>query len=400
MENLAKSRIGEKRTMTCGQEAEIIAYRSSRDLDLRFLNSNVRKHCTYDAFKKGNVLPGKISHIGEKHIANNGLEMEIIAYRTREDIDIRFSDGYICEHKTYRSFKNGGVLHPTVRTKPAKSNKPKVINNIGRIGEKNIACNGMEMEIIAYRGCKNCDVRFANGIIVKDKTYHQFIKGTIGLPTDNRIGETRIAKNGMTLTVIAYRSAEDIDIQFEDGTIVEHRTYAGFLKGTIKYPEHKRLGEKKIARNGLWMEIIAYRSATDIDIKFEDGQIRTHASYSNFKKGTVGTPNPISSRVGEITKAGNGMEMKLVEAKDPKKITIQFVDGTLVKERTYTAFVNGTIAHPHIGSTSDKNFHGVFARKAFKDGEDVYYDCTFPDGSKDLCTPQEIMNRMGVASAF
>lgn len=35
--------------------------------------------------------------IGEKRIANNGLEMKIITYRRCDDIDIEFSNGTIVE---------------------------------------------------------------------------------------------------------------------------------------------------------------------------------------------------------------------------------------------------------------------------------------------------------------
>ena len=46
----------------------------------------------------------------------------------------------------------------------------------------------------------------------------------------NRIGETNIAKNGMKMTIIAYRSHNDIDVQFEDGKIVKNSTYYKFNK--------------------------------------------------------------------------------------------------------------------------------------------------------------------------
>jgi hypothetical protein len=39
------------------------------------------------------------------------------------------------------------------------------------------------------------------------------------------------------MKVLRYRKATDIDVQFEDGTIVEHRNYYNFLKGRIKESE-------------------------------------------------------------------------------------------------------------------------------------------------------------------
>ena len=53
--------------------------------------------------------------------------------------------------------------------------------------------------------------------------------------------------NGMNATCIAYRGALDIDIQFEDGTIVEHKQMSSFTRGQIMNPNIKKgHGEIKI----------------------------------------------------------------------------------------------------------------------------------------------------------
>ena len=38
------------------------------------------------------------------------------------------------------------------------------------------------------------------------------------------------------MTIVRYGGRNDIDVQFDDGTIVEHRMYGNFLKGQIKNP--------------------------------------------------------------------------------------------------------------------------------------------------------------------
>ncbi len=48
------------------------------------------------------------NHIGEKRIANNGMEMEIIAYRKSYDIDVRFEDGAIRTATTYNAIQSQG----------------------------------------------------------------------------------------------------------------------------------------------------------------------------------------------------------------------------------------------------------------------------------------------------
>ena len=117
-------------------------------------------------------------------------------------------------------------------------------------------------------------------------------------------GETNIATNGMKMTIIACRNNADLDVQFEDGYIARHKTYYNFKKGNIENPNavaamHKSyIGTRTTAKNGMDMEVIAYRSSTDVDIRFEDGYIAYHKKYSNFLKGEIFHPFPY--QVGDM----------------------------------------------------------------------------------------------------
>ena len=57
----------------------------------------------------------------------------------------------------------------------------------------------------------------------------------------NKIGETNVAKNGMSIEIIAYRGDKDIDVKFENGTIVKGKTYLSFKRGTISLPTEKKI---------------------------------------------------------------------------------------------------------------------------------------------------------------
>lgn len=212
-----------------------------------------------------------------------------------------------------------------------------------RIGEKRTAHCGLEMEIVQYRNGKDIDIRFSNGAVAEHKSYIDFLNGRISPPGESHIGEKKIANCGVEMEIVAYRNASDIDVKFANGTIVEHRTYFSFLKGKIQ-PPVERIGEEKVANCGIPARIVVYRSATDLDVEFSDGNVAKHCTYNNFRK--------------------------------------------------------GKLPHPDIKRRSDSNFYGVWIKKAFQDGDAVYYNCTFPDGTRDLCTPQEIMERMHVPTIF
>ena len=52
----------------------------------------------------------------------------------------------------------------------------------------------------------------------------------------DRTGEISYNNQGEKMTIIAYRKAIDIDIQFEDGIIIYNKSYANFKNGKIKHP--------------------------------------------------------------------------------------------------------------------------------------------------------------------
>ena len=53
---------------------------------------------------------------------------------------------------------------------------------------------------------------------------------------DKVVGEFGYNNNGERMTIIRYGTEKDIDIQFDDGTIVQHKQYSAFKKGEIKNP--------------------------------------------------------------------------------------------------------------------------------------------------------------------
>ena len=252
------SRVGEKRIMNCGLEAEIIAYRGSADMDVRMSDGRIVKGCQYNAFKHGAIsglgirtvcIRASKKRIGEKRMMNCGLEAEIIAYRGARDIDVRMSDGRIVRGRSYDAFKHGAISGLGVEAGSAT----KLKNNQGkRIGEKRIMNNGLEAEIIAYRGCEDIDVRMSDGRIVRGRSYDAYKHGEIsglGVGTLNnnqakRIGEKRMMNCGIEAEIIAYRACSDIDVRLSDGRIYEHKQYWAFSNGKIG-PHHRRTAKNR-----------------------------------------------------------------------------------------------------------------------------------------------------------
>lgn len=53
---------------------------------------------------------------------------------------------------------------------------------IDRTGEKYVTNEGYEVEIVKYNSSLSCDIKFDNGIIIKDLNYHQIKNGQVKNP--------------------------------------------------------------------------------------------------------------------------------------------------------------------------------------------------------------------------
>lgn len=111
------------------------------------------------------------------------------------------------------------------------------------IGEKFKMENGEVATIIDANGPSDLTVKFDNGSIVKHWTYANFASGRIQKDTSRkthagrkfyRIGEEQMMTSGEIAKIVKYLNNGNIDVQFEDGTIVQNRTYQAFKTGHIK----------------------------------------------------------------------------------------------------------------------------------------------------------------------
>lgn len=389
-------RLGETKMMNCGMEATIIRYGGSADIDVRFEDGIVVEHREYREFEKGGIINPNIKATAENRLdeicmMNCGMKATIIRYNGVRDIDVRFEDGTVAEHKAYGPFKRGEIANPNIKTSAENC-----------LGETRMMNCGMEATIIRYGGYKDIDVRFEDGTVVEHKGYSAFKRGEIANPNvktfANRLDETRMMNCGMEATIIRYSRRDDIDVRFEDGTVIEHRQYNQFERGNIANPNFKasRLGETRMMKCGMKATIIRYGKYTDIDVRFEDGTIIEHRQYIQFKKGGIANPNFKASAencLGETRMMNCGMEATIIRYNTGKDIDVRFEDETVVEHRGYGNFKTGGITHPLISlNNGSKDFHGFICKRGFIDEERTLYECICKHcGLEDVLTPQEMM---------
>ena len=286
-------RTGETKLVNCGQVATIIAYRTCDDIDVQFEDSTVVKNATYASFRLRYIQNPNLNrqryYKGRKNKNNNGQSMTIIKYVNNLNVVVQFDDGYETQC-TLAQFTRGTLMNPLY-----ECNK--------YIGLESISSRTQKMEIINYRSQNDIDVQFEDGTGVYHKTYQAFLDGYVlkknkvdqrqVTAKDKRIGEKSNAKNGLSMEIIDYRGARDIDIKFEDGVIVTSKRYDHFQSGNIKHPGLRniqikdRTGEVVVNKHGISVKIIAYRNNKDIDVLIDNKRIGCNKSYVDFVKGNI-----------------------------------------------------------------------------------------------------------------
>ena len=215
----------------------------------------------------------------------------------------------------------------------------------------------------------------------------------------DRLGETRMMNCGMATTIIRYGNSKDIDVRFEDGTVVVHKTYNAFKKGeianqNIKVSAENRLGETRMMNCGMKATIIRYDGYDDIDVRFEDEKVVEHRTYGEFKKGGIAHPSTTAkARLGETRMMNCGMEATIIRYENSREIDVRFEDGAATEHKGYKEFKNGKIAHRSLSlSHGSKDFHSFICKQGFKDEDRTLYECICKHcGLEDVLTPREMI---------
>ena len=358
-------RTGEMGIATCGMKMTIIAYHRSDNIDIEFEDGTVVTHKTYLLFKKGAIRHPNIPIIQYAHYSNNpnglplkdrtgeekynkqGLKLAIVAYRGANDLDVQFEDGEIVRHRTYDDFKKGRIF------------KPK-----HHIGQTNTATNGMKITLIAYRNHKDVDVEFEDGYVHYHTTFSTFMRGSVGHPettlnakaSDRHVGETGISKHGKPMKIIRWGSKVDIDVEFDDGYVAEHRRYHNFKRGSIGHPDDDKVskfdktGDVSTSTKGQKMTIETYRSSKDVDIRFEDGTLVTHKKYLDFRRGLIYNPNYTKAKYeGRTTISRDGIKVTVINrSSDGSTVTLRYETGYVTTRDCRANIFDGyKMKHPY-----------------------------------------------------
>ena len=281
----AMDHINERNLMRCGEYAVITAYRNCKDIDVRFDSGETREHMAYSQFKSGRISKtpryGVPKHVGERKIMRSGIEAEVTAWLGKGYVDVRFSDGTVKKHVSYSNFSNGGLMSPN-----------QSVVKWGA-GSRKQALNGLWMEVVERLPDARLRIRFENGE-ERIVTLTSFLDGHVAsLEEDRKRRYERVVVNfqGLNMRVKDYRKSDDVDVIFDDGTVITHCDHSLFLYGKVRNPNWNAcVGKTFIARNGLsFVPIRCLGTNEKVECVFEDGA-HAIARAGEVREGVVRHP--------------------------------------------------------------------------------------------------------------
>lgn len=383
-----KERLNERRIMNCGISAKIIVYQAANNITVKFDDGVIVRNQRYRAFKKG-----CIAHPEIKCCRNTSINEHIILWYFSKLGFHKAPSGSLkdlgfgkMELDCYNPDLKVAIEYDGVRWH--KSDKKQIVDE-----KKNRICKENNIHLIRIRepglepmdDCENFILdttalfsqsleQVLNILIHRMNTFVEidFSKDRKTIMNDfseknkfNKVGETSIASNGEKIKILAYRTNQDIDVEFESGVIVKNRRYDHFKEGLItkepdKYSDKEkvRLGERRLMNCGDYAAIVRYKNTNDIDVMFDNGEIVENRTYQNFKRGQIANPigyqypSKRDLRIGETSLSTQGELMTIIDYINRNDITVQFESGAVVEHRRYSCFAKGAIKNPNSKKTA------------------------------------------------
>lgn len=279
---------------------------------------------------------------------NNGLMARCIAFRSVDDMDIEFENGIIVRHRSKRNFLEGAIRCIEYRCDEI-------------LGLEKEMKNGKVAKCIAYFDSQNIDVQFEDGTIVRTSKYN-FDHEIVAYPRDysDRVGKRVFMNCKEWAECIAYRKYDDLDIRFDSGVERYGVRWQAFLAGNVSKVAHglSLVGIEVYMHCGMSAICIADRGCEDIDICFDDDTVVSGTTRYLFLHGQVANPNvsrsdyPYNSctrLVGETKQMNCGYICTVVRDASSTDIDVEFEDGAVVEHTKRSMFLFGSILHPNLG---------------------------------------------------
>lgn len=312
----------------------------------------------------------KTDRIGEKRMMHCGLEAEIVEYASKDNIDIRFSDGCVVKGKSYKNFRSGEIKHPAIAISSYKNTVQSQLQS-QRIGEKKTLTCGVVLEIVNYISYRNITISVSkNGNIFTKKWNYRAFQHATGngshlcsiCNTNNYTSQRAVKKKVNNNTCKKNNACKEYSDRRE---VYDHlgNRFASIRRLCLHYNIPVSRFKRRMERG--W----SLQKALCTPLKWDDGR---------------GVKTTIFQHCG--------MSCKLVKYNNSRDVTVEFEDGNIVSGQRYQGFLRGQIQHPQLTTRKKSFFCGFSINYITTSGNQSFYNvkCAVC-GEQSVMTPQQMI---------
>jgi len=240
-------------------------------------------------------------HLGYCGANRENLAYEIVYYKDNKNLVIKFSiDG--TEVKTTGAYLTKGLpLHPT--------------HSVPKTGDTFPCKDGDTVELLEYRCAAVCHVKWLSDGTTGFRSIIDLRKGVNKHPHNWKLKVGQVFKVGKGLvTVVAYNSATNVEVKFEDGSIT--KTTSSALKlGNVGHPSSGLVSGYEFETNSGWKgTVVDYKNCHEVVVKWQDGSTESHPASAILHGGIKPLYQPSVAGIGYfgegrfVSKAKKGKE--------------------------------------------------------------------------------------------
>lgn len=330
-----------------------------------------------------------MSYIGDTLVMKCGMSCTVVKYNNYADIVVKFEDGTEVA-TSYSNFKKKIVFNPSLG-EPHRFYKRQEMKK--HIGESRKNSQGLNVEIIDAGTKSGVKIKYETGDIKDNVEYWTYLNAPLALKGySSLIGTSFTNTQGEEVKIISRGTKRGcFNVMFSDKTIRENVDLKSINQKQVRHPKYKLANENiGLTNRNTQGKLIKIVSVSDnglsYDIEFEDGVIRKNVTFSAFKRGEVPHPSEKNKHIGKKFLSRQGLVYEIID-KGSKGGTwkVKFPDGAILDNINYAKIKSCNLCHPNLltnGAGTFGVYKGYNVRMSFSLGnKDIYYICR----NKDNC---------------
>ncbi len=161
------------------------------------------------------------------------------------------------------------------------------------------------------------------------------------------VGYKYLNKQGLDVEVVEYRGRKDITVEFKMDGARKVTTGTYIKKGLPMHPTLDKpfIGQQFPCHDGDVIEIVEIESTSKIKVKWLSDGTETYRTLPALKEGHNRHPTKNVPKVGQVFKTNNHGDVVVKEFKNATNVRVAFDDGTEVIT-TVSSLGLGNVAHP------------------------------------------------------